>query len=51
MERDLGMLAPGFLADLVVLDRDLYAIPPDEILEVQVLGTMLGGEWRWRAGG
>lgn len=51
MERDLGMLAPGFLADLVVLDRDLYAIPPDEILEVQVLGTMIGGEWRWRAGG
>ncbi len=48
MERDLGMLAPGYLADLVVLDRDLTAIPPDEILETRVLGTMVGGVWRFR---
>lgn len=48
LEHDLGMLAPGFLADLVVLDRDLYAVPPDEILETQVLGTMIGGEWKHR---
>ncbi len=47
-ERDLGMLAPGYLADLVVLDRDLYAIPPDEILQTRVLGTMVGGEWKVR---
>lgn len=48
MERDLGMLAPGFLADLLVLDRDLYAIAPDEIPDTEVLGTMIGGEWRFR---
>jgi predicted amidohydrolase YtcJ len=48
MERDLGMLAPGFLADLVVLDRDLFAIPPEEILAARVLGTMIGGEWKHR---
>jgi predicted amidohydrolase YtcJ len=48
LERDLGMLAPGFLADLVVLDRDLYTIPPDEILATQVLGTLIGGEWKHR---
>jgi hypothetical protein len=48
MERDQGTLAPGFLADLVVLDRDLYAIPPDEIFETQVLGTMIGGAWKYR---
>jgi predicted amidohydrolase YtcJ len=48
MERDLGMLAPGFLADLVVLDRDLYTITPDEILETQILGTMIGGDWKHR---
>ncbi len=47
-EHDLGMLAPGYLADLIVLDRDLYTISPDEILETRVLGTMVGGEWKHR---
>jgi predicted amidohydrolase YtcJ len=47
MEDRLGRLAPGYLADLVVLDRDLYAIPPAEILSVQVVATMVGGVWRW----
>lgn len=48
MEHDLGTLAPGFLADLIVLDRDLLASQPDAILETQVLGTMIGGVWRHR---
>ncbi len=48
MEHDLGTLAPGFLADLLVLDRDLTTISPDEILETRVLGTMIGGVWRHR---
>lgn len=48
MEHSLGMLAPGYLADLIVLDRDLYTIPPDEILETRVLGTMVGGDWKHR---
>jgi predicted amidohydrolase YtcJ len=47
MEDRLGKLAPGYLADLVVLDRDLYQIPSDEILETRVLGTMVGGQWRF----
>ncbi len=47
MEDRLGQLAPGFLADLVVLDRDLYAIPPAEILQTQILATMVGGQWRF----
>ena len=47
MEDRLGRLAPGFLADLVVLDRDLYALPPAEILDVKVTATMVGGQWRW----
>jgi predicted amidohydrolase YtcJ len=49
METRLGRLAPGCLADLVVLDRDLYAIPPDDILDVNVLATMVGGHWRFGA--
>lgn len=46
MENIVGKLAPGFLADLVILDRDLYSIPSAEILETQVLATMVGGLWR-----
>ncbi len=49
LERDLGTLAAGYLADLVVLDRDLFAAPPEDILAARVLGTMVGGVWRWRA--
>ena len=44
-ERGRGKLIPGFLADLVVLDRDPVAIPPDELPEVRVVATMLGGRW------
>jgi predicted amidohydrolase YtcJ len=46
-ETDKGSLAPGRLADLVVLDRDLTAVPPMEIRELRVLGTMVGGAWAW----
>ncbi|HVU12719.1 MAG TPA: amidohydrolase [Phototrophicaceae bacterium] len=47
MENRLGRLAPGFLADLVVLDRDLYSIAPADILTTQIVSTMVGGLWRW----
>jgi predicted amidohydrolase YtcJ len=44
-ERRRGKLVPGYLADLVVLDRDPLAIQPEELPEVQVVATMLGGRW------
>jgi predicted amidohydrolase YtcJ len=44
-ERRRGKLLPGFLADLVVLDRDPVACPPEELPEVAVVATMLGGRW------
>jgi predicted amidohydrolase YtcJ len=44
-ERRRGKLVPGYLADLVVLDRDPLAIPPEELPDVQVVATMLGGRW------
>ena len=44
-ERRRGKLLPGFLADLVVLDRDPVACPPEELRDVQVVATMLGGRW------
>jgi predicted amidohydrolase YtcJ len=39
----LGSLAPGKLADLVILDRDVFACDPMEIAGTQVLATMIGG--------
>ncbi|MBM3679077.1 MAG: amidohydrolase, partial [Actinobacteria bacterium] len=44
-ERRRGRLLPGFLADLVVLDRDPLAIPPEELEAVSVVATMVGGRW------
>jgi predicted amidohydrolase YtcJ len=44
-ERRRGRLLPGMLADLVVLDRDPLAIEPEELREVQVVATMVGGRW------
>ncbi|MCX4735470.1 amidohydrolase [Streptomyces sp. NBC_01363] len=40
---DTGSLLPGHLADLVVLDRDIFTLPPEEIAEAQVLRTYVGG--------
>jgi hypothetical protein len=42
-ERDLGTLEAGKLADLVVLDRDLFAVPAEEIRDIRVVMTMVGG--------
>ncbi len=44
-ERIRGTLVPGRLADLVVLDRDPFACAPEELREVEVVATMLGGRW------
>ena len=42
-ERSKGRLIKGYLADLVVLSEDLFAIPPERIREVQVDLTVLNG--------
>src|SRR6266480_6360855 len=44
-EHRRGKLIPGFLADLVVLDRDPYDLDPEQLPEVNVVATMLGGRW------
>lgn len=46
VEDRMGQIAPGFLADLIALDRDLLTIPTEEILATKVVGTMVGGVWR-----
>jgi predicted amidohydrolase YtcJ len=44
-----GMLKPGYLADVTVLDQDLTAIPPEAIEKVTVRGTVVGGKVVFRA--
>jgi predicted amidohydrolase YtcJ len=44
----VGMLRPGMLADLVVLDRDPRDVAPERLHELQVIETWLGGRrQRW----
>jgi predicted amidohydrolase YtcJ len=43
-ERVRGKLAPGYLADLVLLDQDMTAIPPEAIERVKVKATVVGGK-------
>jgi hypothetical protein len=43
-EGRLGMLAPGAFADLIVVDRDVLAVPADELKDVKVLQTVVAGE-------
>ena len=38
-----GTLEPGMLADMVVLSDDLLAIEPDDIMDVEIDMTILGG--------
>ena len=48
LEDRLGTLAPGKLADVTILDQDIFAIDPMQILQVRVLGTVVGGRFAWR---
>ncbi|MCW8844779.1 MAG: amidohydrolase [Gammaproteobacteria bacterium] len=43
-ERELGSLEKGKWADFILVDRDLYAIPAEQIKDVRVLGTWVAGE-------
>jgi predicted amidohydrolase YtcJ len=44
-EEDIkGSLAPGKLADITVLSKDIMTVPEDEILDAQVLYTIVGGK-------
>jgi predicted amidohydrolase YtcJ len=42
-----GTITPGKLADLVVLEGDPTQLPPDEIRDLNVEMTILGGELVW----
>lgn len=48
-EDELGSITAGKRADLVVIDRDPFAIDPSELSEIQVLRTLLDGREVYRA--
>jgi len=48
-EDDLGSIAPGKLADLVVMDRDYLTIPADQIKDIKPVITMVGGKIAYEA--
>jgi predicted amidohydrolase YtcJ len=43
-ERNRGKLAPGYLADIALIDRDLTRIPPESIEQARVQATVVGGK-------
>jgi predicted amidohydrolase YtcJ len=49
-EAHKGKLAPGFDADFILVDRDLYTVAAPEILKTKVLETFVGGEQVYMSG-
>lgn len=47
-EGHLGRLAPGYLADLIVLEQDPFSVAPQALPQLAPVGTMTGGVWRHR---
>ena len=39
-----GVLAPGYFADVVVVDRNLFAMPPESLTTAKVAVTIAGGK-------
>jgi predicted amidohydrolase YtcJ len=45
----IGMIAPGKRADLVLLDRDVLTVSPEEMRDTKVVWTMVAGKTVYRA--
>jgi len=50
MEDRKGMIKPGFLADIVIVDKDLMTIPENEIMKTKVDYTITGGKVVYNSG-
>ncbi len=49
MEDRLGMIKPGYLADIVILNDDVLSIPAERIADVTVHTTVVGGAIAWQS--
>ena len=45
----IGVIAPGKRADLILLDRDVFTVTPEEMRDTKVLWTMVAGRTVYRA--
>ena len=43
-EKELGSLEKGKLADFILVDRDMFSMPAEQIKDLKVLETWVGGE-------
>ena len=48
-EAELGMLAPGMLADMVVLDQDPLEVASEDIRRIRPEATIIGGQVVWES--
>ena len=49
-ENEIGSLEAGKLADIIILDRNLFQIPPYEILNASVVQTIFNGKIVYKKG-
>jgi predicted amidohydrolase YtcJ len=47
-ENRLGSITSGKLADLTIFEQDIFALPPDELLQARIAGTIVAGEFKYR---
>jgi predicted amidohydrolase YtcJ len=50
MENRKGMIKTGYLADIVIVDKNLFIIPENEIMKTKVDYTITGGEIVYNSG-
>ncbi|HSM56903.1 MAG TPA: amidohydrolase [Candidatus Sulfomarinibacteraceae bacterium] len=44
-----GTVRAGKLADFTIFDRDIFNVAPEELLEAEIAGTVIGGQFRYCA--
>jgi predicted amidohydrolase YtcJ len=48
-EENLGSLSSGKIADFIVLDKDPFKVSLEELKNIKVLMTFVGGELKYKA--